>query len=265
MNELQQVVAASWRYEKPLVDTHVGDLAWWGREPDPDYRVWHERGEPVAWGWNNGELWFHVRADRRGQGFEDEVLGWFEGDTAWTLDRDAHKIAALERAGFAAVPGRGFAHLVRALDELPPITVPEGYRLRHVAGDDVPRRVTVQRAAFTSTMTDEKYRRLRGTWPYREELDVVVEAPDGSFVAFCLAWIDQENAAGELEPVGTHPDHRRRGLASAASLEALGRLRELGADTCVVYGSDRPDYQGPLALYTGLGFESRASHVRYER
>ncbi len=279
MNELQEVVVASWRLEKPLVETHVGDLAWWSREPDPRYRVWHDGGDPVArrrtwhdggrpiaWGWvSGGELDFHVRADRRGAGLEDEIVRWFDGDTAWALDCDTAKVTALEAAGYTAVPLGGFHHLVRDLDDLPEPAVPDGYRLRHVTDHDVPSRVAVQRAGFLSTMTSEKYEHLRRTWPYSEELDVVVEAPDGPLVAFCLAWLDDQNRAGELEPVGTHPDHRRRGLARAASAEALRRLRDRGADTCVVYAAERPDYPAPFALYTSLGFEPRARHVRFER
>lgn len=266
MNEFQQVVAASWRRDKPLVETHVGDLAWWSRETDARRRLWRAGREGVAWGWISGnDLSFHVRADRRGAGYEDDILRWFDGPSAWALDRDAAKVAALERAGFSAVPRQGFHHLVRDLDHLPQPSVPPGYEIRHVTDDDIRRRVAAQRAAFTSTMTEEKYGRLRRTWPYRETLDVVVEAPDGSFASFCLAWLDEENRAGELEPVGTHPEHQRRGLATAASLEALQRLRNAGADVCVVYAADRPDYSAPLGLYTGIGFQPRACHIRYER
>jgi ribosomal protein S18 acetylase RimI-like enzyme len=266
VNELQEVVMASWRIEKPLVETHIGDLAWWSREPDARRNVWHDGRTPIAWGWiSGGELEFHVRADRRGAGLEEEVLAWFGGDVAWALDTDASKRAALEAAGFTPRAGAGFHHLVRGLADLPEPVIPDGYRLRHVTDTDVTRRVAVQRAAFASTMTDEKYERVRAAWPYRDELDVVAEAPDGSLAAFCLAWLDEENAAGELEPVGTHSEHQRRGLATAASLEALRRLRDHGADTCVVYAVERPDYPAPLALYTSLGFASRARHVRFDR
>ena len=92
---------------------------------------------------------------------------------------------------------------------------------------------------------------LQTVWPYRADLDCVVEAPDGSLVAYCLAWLDDANRVGELEPVGTHPDYRRRGLAvsrvpvRAPSAEGRGsdarhRLldRGLGGDGAVRV--DRP-------------------------
>ena len=52
----------------------------------------------------------------------------------------------------------------------------------------------------------ETYAEMTQAWPYRADLDCVVEAPDGRLAAYCLAWLDEANAAGELEPVGTHPE-----------------------------------------------------------
>ena len=112
--------------------------------------------------------------------------------------------------------------------------LPDGYRLRNVAGDaDLERRVDVHRAAFhPSKVTVPAYRHLRTLPPYREELDLVVEAPDGSFAAYALVWLDEENGVGELEPVGTHPAHQRLGLGKAVCLEACRRLRGSGCRHC---------------------------------
>jgi ribosomal protein S18 acetylase RimI-like enzyme len=123
----------------------------------------------------------------------------------------------------------------------------------------------VQRAAFTSTLTEEKYEYLLGTWPYRTECDIVAEAADGSFASFCTSWLDDENRAGELEPVGTHPDHERRGLARATCLAALWTLREQGADTAVVYARGDDAYPGPRSLYRSLGFEPVGCARAYRR
>jgi ribosomal protein S18 acetylase RimI-like enzyme len=133
-----------------------------------------------------------------------------------------------------------------------------------VAGDeDVERRVDVHRAAFTpSRVVPESYRRVMRAWPYRADLDRVVEAPDGSFAAFALAWLDEENGVGELEPVGTRPAERRRGLARAACLSALAAARDVGAGTAVVYANVG---SGAERLYASLGFRSVARHVRFRR
>jgi GNAT superfamily N-acetyltransferase len=69
-----------------------------------------------------------------------------------------------------------------------------------------------------------KYERLLTVPHYRLEDDLVVETSDGSLAAFALCWFDQDGRVGELEPVGTHPDHQRRGLSRAIVTEAVRRL-----------------------------------------
>ena len=51
-----------------------------------------------------------------------------------------------------------------------------------------------------SSMTTESYRTVMEAWPYRHDLDQVVEEPDGTLVAFALGWLDEVNGAGDLEP-----------------------------------------------------------------
>ena len=266
---MQRLVQDVWRARGPLVELHVGDLAWMSREPDARTRVWRADGDAVAVAWiaSPGELGYLARDDS----WHHHVLDWFERDAGeaaavWALHTDITKTGSLEARGYRRAEGAFFVHLTRPLDDVQPAAVADGYSLSHVRPADVPRRVAVQRAAFDgSTMTEEKYARLLDTWPYRPELDVVVEAPDGTFAAFCLAWLDDENAVVELEPVGTHPEHARRGLATAAIREALRRARGLGARITVVYARGDVDYPAPLRLYRSLGFEPLAAQHRYVR
>ena len=106
----------------------------------------------------------------------------------------------------------------------------------------------------------ESYARLQQEWPYRADLDHAVVAPDGSFAAFCIAWLDEENRGGLLEPVGTHPDHRRRGLASAVCLAAVRSLRALGAENAVIASEDGSPGE---AVYRGIGFRTVTRHVTF--
>ena len=138
-----------------------------------------------------------------------------------------------------------------AATSLPEPALPAGYRIRPLAGPhEVPARVEVHRAAFPpSRLNVEKYERLLTLPHYRFEDDLVVEAPDGSLAAFAMAWWDEDARVGEFEPVGTHPDHQRRGLARALLSWGLDRYAERDARVVQVY-SDASNAASE-ALYAG--------------
>jgi ribosomal protein S18 acetylase RimI-like enzyme len=52
-----------------------------------------------------------------------------------------------------------------------------------------------------------------------------VEAPGGTTAASTIMWLDEANKTAEFEPVGTHPDYRRQGLARALMLHGMHRAR----------------------------------------
>ena len=82
---------------------------------------------------------------------------------------------------------------------------------------------------------------------FRKDLNIVVEAPAGHFVAYSGTWYEETNRYAYVEPVATDPDYRRRGLGKAAVLEGIRRCAELGATVAYV-GSDLP-------FYMAIGFE----------
>ena len=135
--------------------------------------------------------------------------------------------------------------------------------LRTVRGEeDLVGRVEVHRAAFApSSVVPESYRRVMQAWPYRADLDQVALAPDGNFAAFCLCWLDEANRIGELEPVGTHPDHRRLRLATAVCTLGLRNLQSAGAERAIVYSL--PGFRA--RLYEKLGFRTVSRHLQYRR
>lgn len=93
----------------------------------------------------------------------------------------------------------------------------------------------------------------------------MVEAPDGSFAAFCLIWLDEQNGVGELEPVGTDPRFRRLGLGTAVCSFALHRLREQGATAAIVYARGDPGYPVPKPLYESIGFRRHSRTIELRR
>jgi predicted N-acetyltransferase YhbS len=270
----------------------VGDLSWLSREHTHrelalDIRLWDDdAGQLIAWTYfrPNGEFNAFVMP---GAGYADdealfdELLGVIDGAARTSVDagdppvslttyavdparsaEDRALAAALDRFGFQ-IDTSTSGVMTRTLDRVRAPVVPAGYRLSWVQTPaDVIGRVEAHRAAFApSDLSVRKYARMQRTWPYRPGLDRVALTDAGVIVAFCTAWLDEENAAGLLEPVGTHPAHQRRGLARAVCTDALLALREAGARTAqVAFGSD-----AGYATYRSTGFELAGAELAFRR
>jgi ribosomal protein S18 acetylase RimI-like enzyme len=246
---------------------HVGGMAWnhahiANRDAEMKRRIWEEDGRVVAWGWVYlpGELEWAVLPGW--EKLSHEVLAWFEevaqGDRLETSVRrvDVRAARFLSSAGYEEDPGAPFfCYMTRDLEATGSPSLPPGFRLRTVTDADVDHRVDLHRAAWPGTrFSPESYRDVRRTWPYRETLDCVVEAPDRSFASSVIAWLDPKNGVGELEPVDTHPHYRRLGLARAVNLFAFQRLREVGATRAMVLCRGDAAYPVPMRLYESVGF-----------
>jgi GNAT superfamily N-acetyltransferase len=291
---MQQAVQRAWT---PKQRWHVGDLAWGrnaipGQEPDWRTALWENSADLVtAWGWTEPPGHLDLQVDPAHLELAPDVLAWFETVATGSerlvtvLETEGHLVAALERAAYRPMTEAPFfLHCLIDLDgTLAVPQLPEGYRVRAVRADEAAARAAVHRAAWhprrigelfvppvnlgdaDSEMTTERYRAVMGAWPYRCDLDQVVEAPDGTLVAFALGWLDEVNRVGELEPVGTDPRYVRLGLGSAASLACLHALRDAGASRAVVYPRGDSAYPVARQLYSGLGFQPVARTVTYGR
>jgi len=272
----------------------VGDLSWMSRdhthrELSLDIHLWQDASsELIAWAFfrHYGEFNVFVVPDSghaEDASLCDDVLAFIDhcaesavaaGDPPVTLNTyaidptrsvvDRSLATALERAGYAvddASSTSGF--VVRSLDQLPSATLPDGYHFDWVSTPDLLRgRVEAHRAAFApSDLSVRRYERLQRTWAYRSTLDRLVVTDAGEVVSFCTAWYDAHNASGLLEPVGTHPDHQRHGLARAVCLDACHALLATGAHTAQVgYGS-----AAGFATYTSAGFHQTNDELAYAK
>ncbi|GAA0576762.1 hypothetical protein GCM10010172_71970 [Paractinoplanes ferrugineus] len=217
------------------------------------------------------------------------MLTWFDevtggGRSVTVMDTDKAAIDALRAAGYRPTDGPFFRHCLRELDDsLPRPTLPDGYRLRPVQPGELAARAAAHRAAWRpkrlgemqvppvdlgdgeSGMTTSRYADLIGHWPYRSDLDLVVEAPDGTLVASALGWLDEDNRSALLEPVGVDPRHSRRGLGVAVSLACLHAMRHAGATQSVVCPRGDDAYPVPRRLYHAVGFRDAGRTVTHRR
>ncbi|HET6429353.1 MAG TPA: GNAT family N-acetyltransferase [Phycisphaerae bacterium] len=167
-------------------------------------------------------------------------------------DEGFQRIAA--EAGFErnAKRGEDMSHLPIS-DPFPPIRLPEGFHLRSLADENDLHKVhRVLHRGFNHPGEPpadgiEGMRKMQSAPNFRPELTIVVEAPGGEFVSYCGMWYEAANGLAYVEPVCTDPDYRRRGLGTAAVLEAIRRCGALGATVACV-GTTKP-------FYLSMGFK----------
>ena len=189
----------------------------------------------------------HLAAPREGGGRQVHVLAFAY---------DAYRQDLLAERGYERTAS-GIVHRRLRLDRiaLREPSPAEGYVVRETlpGGEDAGQIAELLNAAFGRTFhTALEYERFtqRATC-FRRELDLVAVAPDGRLAAYVGVPYDEQNRRGIFEPVCTHPQHRRRGLAEALMREGLTRLRALGArDAIVETGSANP----ANSLYESVGF-----------
>jgi ribosomal protein S18 acetylase RimI-like enzyme len=234
---------------------HLGDVGWFLRFEEETIRsalaFWSDAAGPVA-------VELHDAPVRR-----MSLAPRAEADPA-LLDALAGAVAAepgsvdvaadsglrerLAAAGWRE--GEPEAHLVLPLDG--PIRVEFPYTL--VGEADAAARVAVQRSAFQrSTFTVARWRQMHSSPAGRYAIDILVRTPGGTPAAAAVGWFAGAGRCGVLEPVGTHPDYRRRGYGRAVTMAAAEELRKLGASAVAVLP---PVSNAPaVGVYQSAGFE----------
>jgi ribosomal protein S18 acetylase RimI-like enzyme len=241
-----------------------------------DYiHIWETDGRivGVAHPEEGSDLWLEVDPDFRH--LEDEMVAWGERHrcpggrpgrpfSMFVLTDDTVRQQVLERRGWQRRDVA--AHLRRnpMTGELPEGPVADGYTVRSIdlaTDEDSEGRASVSRASFGSKRTGEMMKVLAQAPSYRADLDLAAVATDGTFAAYTTVWWDEVNRYIIFEPVGTHPDHRRRGLASAVIAEGLRRGAALGAERAYIgSGAGQPSN----ILYESLGFTEVWDYERWE-
>jgi predicted N-acetyltransferase YhbS len=144
---------------------------------------------------------------------------------------------------------------VFVIKHLPEPNLPEGYVLRSMAQENnIELRREVFGQAFNHTDPSEwpsafSYEELQKAPDYRKDQDLYIVGPDGEYVSCCILWYDEKNKMGVLEPVGTHPDFRRKGFGREVVMEGIRRAAALGAETVCVGSGQR--------FYEAIGFEKK--------
>ncbi len=256
------------------------DLAANGLQARP-VALWEDAGELVGFVLpeSAGDAHLQVHGDYRH--LEEEMIAWAEAHLAASLaggterqleiyvyDYDVLRQRLLAARGYVKTDEWGMLRRIRlGKGSLARPRVAAGYVLRPTRSGDLAecaRMADLLNAAFGRTFHHaQEYHNFAMAAPcFRPELDLVTEAPDGSLAAYIGIPYDAVNRRGIFEPVCTHPDHRRRGLAQALMQEGLLRLRGLGAVDATV---DTGDMTPANRFYDGMGFTEAYRGVTWRR
>ncbi len=210
-----------------------------------------------------------IRPQLRGTAFAREVYEYAEERTvalmrehgiagdeiefeAWQCDGATGEL--LKQLGWERVVDAPWAVNRICLRDAPASSVPSGYRIRTVRGTEEAAAVAAAHAsAFPGVKwTEPLYRYVMESPGYAPEREFVVEASDGTLAAFTVTWHDPINKTGLFEPVGTHVDHRRRGLARALLCFGMGKMVDVGMEYAIVVNHHANE--ASRSLYRSCGF-----------
>lgn len=216
---------------------HPGEWDWWIYHKDPRHEILSligadalaeigfDTGDVTAFGLTVDECLALGREHLAGQHFTVSSISV----------HDTERVEALRAAGFA-IDGEPMPLFSRSTAGAHAGAV-DGFEIRPLAGEsEADARADAARLAFNSTLDIDahraRYRSFMRSPAYVRERDIVaVDAATGAIAAFAIHWVDEELSLAQFEPVGTHPDYQRRGLARAVLLDSIARLNTRGIET----------------------------------
>jgi mycothiol synthase len=175
-------------------------------------------------------------------------------------DADTMRTELLARRGYQRRADWQEIPRTRDLSLPPPdAPVPAGYKIRAMqpTDEDARRRNEASWRAFhpdkpaNADFVGSSYRHIDREPLYRRDLDLVAEAPSGEIASFATIWYDDALRVCTFEPVGTAPEHQRKGLAKAVIAEGMRRAKAMGARVASVGGGGASNPEADR-LYAGV-------------
>jgi len=249
-----------------------------------DIRMWEEaddaatpsRRRIVALANPESRFAYFIQLDPHYNFLEREILVWIERHCLQkkedprtkeklrihTIEGNSARELLLAELGYQKGEIAGYLRL-RPMDlPIPSSDCPRGYEIRSIKGRaDYDQLAAAVRLVFGhgEWFNAEVYEEITRCSFYKQDLDLVAVAQDGTFASFCTFRMDPASRITNLEPMGTHPNHRQLGLAKALISEGL--MRTMKYDPALFYIGGAADTPAANRLYDSVGYiEKLAEH-----
>lgn len=278
--------------ELAVVNLHVFDLPYrlssWALDDPNNVALWFDEYQQlVGWAVLQAPFWtidyvFHPTVEAQ---LHPEILAWADrrahaalgtpfARPAWLVnvfEEQVDRMHTLEANGFrcqADVGENSWSKVLMQRSTQTPAkryAPPSGFTVRPLAGEaEVEAYVQLHQAVFESrNMTADWRARLLKHPAYRRDLDLVVAAPDGQLVAFCICWFDEASGNGQVEPLGCHKEFRQYALGRVALSEGLQCLQALGVKNIFVETDNYRDTA--FRLYESFDFQVLKNVLVYRK
>ncbi len=169
----------------------------------------------------------------------------------WTVDRETEKCDLLEKRGYEKASAESVTIFPYDKD-FPTVSLPKGFSIISLEDENDLMKIDACLWKGFNHGPDPDYdidgRLLMQSAPnFSKALTTVIKSPDGQYACFAGMWMNEKNKYAYLEPLACVPEHRRKGLATAALVEGMKKTKAMGAEYC---------FGGVVPFYEAIGFET---------
>lgn len=200
-------------------------------------RLWRNASGELLGFVIRGTNWINIQVDYDYRSLEAEILDWVENHpmpgqesfSTMVYDWDFERQKLLSERGYQNLGAIEDVRIYDLARPYPPILLPPGYRFSSMAeyGNHA-ERVDLENCVWNASLDEAWFRGKSSAPSYSFDWDLLAVSPEGKLAAYSLVWLYPQNQTAEIDPVGTHPDHRQRGLSRALVLESFRRMVENG-------------------------------------
>lgn len=211
--------------------------------------------------------------------YESDILVWAEQHfcaptlledrtgnevSVWAYDEDTVRVQLLKERGYTKHTWYMYSGMFELGPSLPEPQFPPGYQVRPLIEADRGAKINIMGgSAGLTAPTAEIYERLINSPTYQPELDLAVVDDHEQMVGFANVWHDTANHIAIIEPFGTAPTHRRKGLATNLLYECMHRLRARGVSELYINHGGLwtldPEPDDAMRVYKTAGFQKLGS------